>query len=78
MNKYVILERGIVISCVMFDCNFAGHFFFAKEFKGIVRPFFPKFWSYSVETVDKFGKWHDPTYFASKLSYLQIALLASP
>ena len=38
-------------------------------FKGI----FPKYWSYSVETIDKVGKWQDPTYFVSKLPYMQMS-----
>ena len=39
--------------------------------KGIIR-LFPKFWSHSVETVNKVGKCHDPTYFVSKLPHLQM------
>ena len=37
--------------------------------KGLYE-FFPKFWNYSVETVDKAGKRQDPTY-VSELPYLQ-------
>ena len=39
--------------------------------KGL-KDLFPKIWSYSLETVDKVGKWQDPTYFVSKLPYLQM------
>ena len=39
--------------------------------KGIIRPF-PKLLEFSVETVDRFGKWHDQTYFVSELPYLQM------
>ena len=42
-----------------------------KGLRGIIRPF-PKFWSYSVETVDKVFKWRDATYFVSKLPDLQV------
>ena len=44
---------------------------FRGGLKGIIKPF-PKICSYSVETVDKVAKWHDPTHFVSQLRYLQM------
>ena len=46
----------------------------SHHIKGFIS-FFSKILKFSVETINKVGKWHDPTYFVSKLPCLQMPSL---